>query len=260
MTGFAWTTAGLISLTYFSWLLQFNWIEQKPEIQALWCLPLATMELAALALERSGRVRWTAPFHLVAAAALVIGLDVMAVNGPTLEMLGVNSQRWAYMDHDRQVTFSLVLNGVLFLALMLFAEHSRSLDLRRAAKWLEVLALLHIISALFANAMNKQGNPQVRIDVWIYLAAAIGFVVFAPLRSRWRMLVGGLVGCGLGSFLLVHLKLVARKPFIIGLGTVGFIVALAAFIYLRRGLRTSGRIGWRHGGAADVDARTHREN
>lgn len=243
MTGFAWTTATLATTSYFSLLLLFNWLEQEPKIQALWCLPLAVMEFVALALERAGRVRWTMPFHLVAVGALVIGLDVMAFNGPTLEMLGMTTDQWSYFDHDRQVAFSVVLNGLLFLALMLVGERSASLDLRRASKWLEVLAILHTISALFANAMQHEGKPLVRVDVWIYLAAALCFTVLAPFRSRWRMLVGGLVGCGLGSFLLVQLNLVARKPFIIGLGILGLAVALGAFIYVKHGTRATGRFG-----------------
>jgi len=88
MTGFAWTTATLATGSYISILLLFNWLGQKPEVQALWCLPLVAMEPAALFLERRGRVRWTMPFHLVAVAALVLGLDIMAFNGPTLNMAG----------------------------------------------------------------------------------------------------------------------------------------------------------------------------
>ena len=243
MTGFAWTTATLVTTSYISLLLRFNWLEQKPEIQALWCLPLALMEFVALALERAGRVRWTMPFHLIALGALVIGLDVVALKGPTLEMLGVTSGRWSYFDHERQVAFSVVLNGLLFLAVMLLGERSTSLDLRRASKWLEVLAILHTISALFANAMDHEGKPLVRVDVWLYLAAALFFAILAPFRSRWRMLVGGLMGCGLGSYLLVHLNLVARKPFIIGLGLLGLVVALGAFIYVKQGTQAGRRFG-----------------
>ena len=137
-----------------SLLLPFNWLEQKPETQALWCLPLGALESVALAFERQGRVRWTMPFHLIALRAIVIGLDVVALNGPTLKMLGVVAERWPYFDHDRQKAFSFVLNGMVFLALMLFAERSPSLDLRRASKWLEVLAIVHTISALFENALG----------------------------------------------------------------------------------------------------------
>jgi hypothetical protein len=108
-----------------------------------------------------------------------------------------------------------------------------------------VLAILHTISALFANAMNHEGKPLVRVDVWLYLGAALSFAVLAPFRSRWRMLVGGLVGCGLGSYLLVYLNLVARKPFIIGLGLLGLVVAIGAFLYVKHGTRAGGRFGKR---------------
>jgi hypothetical protein len=158
-------------------------------------------------------------------------------------MLGITAERWAYFDQDRQVAFSVVLNGLLFLALMLLGERSASLDLRRASKWLEVLAILHTISALFHNAMLHEGKPLVRVDVWLYLAAALLFAILAPFRSRWRMLVGGLVGCGLGSYLLVHLNLVSRKPFIIGLGLLGLAVALGAFAYVKHGTRVRGKYG-----------------
>jgi len=237
LTGFAWTTATLAATSYVSLLLLFNWLERDPEIMALWCLPLAALEFVALGLERAGRVRWTMPFHLIAMGAIVIALDVVAGKGPTLKMLGVTQGQWSYFDPQRQMSFSFVLNGIVFLVLMLFAERSRSLDLRRGSKWLEVLAIVHTISALFHNALEHKGDPLVRYDVWIYLAAALFFAVLAPFRSRWRMLVGGLLGCGLGSYLLVDLNLVARKPFIVGLGFVGLAVALGAFVYVRRGPR-----------------------
>lgn len=234
MTGFAWTTATLGAASYVSLLLLFNWLDQKPEIQALWCLPLVVLEPVALALERKGRVRWTLPFHLVALLTLVVGLDVIALDGPTLKMLGVSATRWPYFDEERLKAFSVVLNGLLFLLLMLLTERSVSLDLRRASKLLEVLAIIHTLSALFVNAMNHRNDPHVRVDVWLYLVAAAAFMVLAPFRSRWRLLVGGLAGCGLGSYLLVELGIVDRKSFVIGLGFTGLLVALGTFAYVRR--------------------------
>jgi serine/threonine protein kinase len=234
MTGFAWTTATLAASSYISLLLLFNWLDKKPEIQALWCLPLAAMEPIALALERRGRVRWTMPFHLIALLAVVAGLDVIALNGPTLKMLGVSGARWPYFDEHRLDAFSIVLNGLLFLAMMLITERSASLDLRRTSKLLEILAIIHTLSALFANAMQHRNDPHVRVDVWLYLSAAAVFMVLAPFRSRWRLLVGGLAGCGLGSYLLVDLGLVDRKEFIIGLGFIGLLLALGTFAYVRR--------------------------
>ncbi len=234
MTGFAWTTATLTAASYLSLLSVFNWLDKKPEIQALWCLPLAAMEPIALALERRGRVRWTLPFHLIAMLAVVAGLDIIAINGPTLKMLGVDNVRWPYFDPNRLEAFSIVLNGCLFLILMLFTERSKSLDLRCASKLLEVLAIIHTLSALFANALDHRNDPHVRVDVWLYLGAAVIFMVLAPFRSRWRLLVGGLAGCGLGSYLLVDLGLVDRKPFIIALGFIGLVVALGTYAYVRR--------------------------
>jgi serine/threonine protein kinase len=234
MTGFAWTTAVLLVCSYMSFLQLFNWLEQKPETKALWCLPLVAMESAALFLERKGRVRWTLPFHLAAVAALVACADIIALNGPTLQMLGVGAERWPYFDEDRQKALSIVLNGVLFLTLMLLTEKSSSLDLRRSGKLLEFLALVHILTALFVNAEMHRDKPLVRLDVALYLSAAVLLVVLAPLRSRWRLLVGGLAGCGLGSYLLVDLHLVARKPFVIGLGLAGLLVAFGTFAYMQR--------------------------
>jgi serine/threonine-protein kinase len=234
MTGFAWTSAILGATSYLSLLLLFNWLDRKPEVQALWCLPLVALEPVALALERRGRVRWTLPFHLLALLALVVGLDVIALDGPTLKMLGVEGARWAFFDESRLKAFSIVLNGLLFLGLMLVTERAASLDLRRASKLLEVLAIVHTLSALFANAMSHRNAPHVRADVWIYLAAAAAFTVLAPFRSRWRLLVGGLAGCGLGSYLLVELGIVDRTSFVVGLGFAGLVVALGTFAYVRR--------------------------
>ena len=241
MTGFAWTSAILGVLSYVSLLLQFNWLDRKPEIQALWCLPLVALEPVALLLERNGRVRWTLPFHLLALLTLVAGLDVIALNGPTLQMLGVSTARWAFFDQSRLEAFSMVLNGVLFLALMLLTERAASLDLRRASKSLEVLAIGHTLSALFVNAISHRNDAHVRVDVWLYLTAALAFMVLAPFRSRWRLLVGGLAGCGLGSYLLVDLGIVDRTSFIIGLGFAGLLTALGTFAYVRRREQTKQR-------------------
>ncbi|HTY86680.1 MAG TPA: serine/threonine-protein kinase [Candidatus Acidoferrum sp.] len=234
MTGFAWTTAALAAASYLGFLLRFDWLDQKPEIKALWCLPLIAMEPVALLLERKGRVRWTLPFHLVALLALVVGLDVIALNGPTLKLLGVDGARWPYFDKQRLDALSIALNGLVFLLFMLFTERSASLDLRRASKLLEVLAIVHTLSALFFNAMGHRNDLHVRADVGLYLAAAAVFMVLAPFRSRWRLLVGGLAGCGLGSYLLVDLGIVDRKPFIVGLGFAGLLAALGTFAYVRR--------------------------
>ena len=67
MTGFAWTTAALAATSYLSLLLLFNWLEQKPEIQALWCLP------------GDASPRQLAPF--ISVSLLIFALNVPVLGG-----------------------------------------------------------------------------------------------------------------------------------------------------------------------------------
>jgi serine/threonine protein kinase len=232
MTGFAWTTCLLGAATYFGVLLQLNWLKQSPEIQSVWMLPLVAFSGIALQFERLGRVRWALPFHLVALLVLVAALDVMAGHGPTLSMLGLNEEFSPWLDPERQQFLSFALNGVLFLALMLATENAQSLDLRRGSRLLEGIAILHLLGGLYQNAQAHRADPRVMSDVSLYLAAVALLLVLGPWRSRWRMLVGALGGVALGSYLLIDLNLVSRKPFVLILGAAGLLTALVAYRYL----------------------------
>jgi serine/threonine protein kinase len=232
MTGFAWTTCLLGVLAYIGVLLQFNWLSRDPEIRALWMLPLVTFAFVALAVEKVGRVRWALPFHLVAIVVMIVALDCMAEAGPTFAMLGMDKSISALLTSERQKFFSYALNGVLFLLLMLVTENARSLDLRRGSRVFEAAAILHLLGALYANAQAHKTDPHVRLDVGLYLGAVLLFLVLGPWRSRWRMLMGALGGVALGSYLLIDLNLVPKKPFVLSLGAAGLIVALVAYIYL----------------------------
>lgn len=240
MTGFAWTTVLLGIVTYlFGWTV-FGWLDWVPYRQGLACLPLVGCVVVALGFEQVGRVRWSFPFHLAALVALLGSLDVMAYDGPTLSQLGVPTG--GYLTVDRLRAFSFAANGLLFLGLMVGAERSRSLDLRRAAKVLEVMALLHAEGALYVNAQENRDQPQVAIDVGWYLGMAVVFLGLGAWRGRWRLLVGGLAGLALGSYLLVDLGLVRRVPFILAVGAAGMTTALTVFAYLLR--LSHGGSGW----------------
>jgi hypothetical protein len=104
-----------------------------------------------------------------------------------------------------------------------------------------VLAIVHTLSALFINALAHRNAPHVGADVGLYLGAAGLCLVLAPFRSRWRLLVGGLAGCGLGSYLLVDLGIVNRKAFIISLGFAGLLIALGTFVIVSRRAAARGR-------------------
>jgi len=237
LTGFAWTSCLLGGLTFISLLLQFDWLGRRPEIQALWTLPLAGFAFIGLFFERSGRVRWGLPFHLVAAVTIIVAFDVMAGNGPTLSMLGLKMTTAGWLDAERLQFLSYALNGGMFLGLMLATENARSLDLRRGSRIFETAAILHLLGALYQNAIGHRGDVNVRVDVGLYLATVFLFLVLGPWLSRWRMLMGALGGIALGSHLLLDLNLIPRKPFVLSLGAFGLVVALSAYVYLVRAPR-----------------------
>lgn len=49
----------------------------------------------------------------------------------------------------------------------------------------------HAPRHVFTNALARREAAYVRVDVWVYIAAALLLVIIAPFRSRWRILVGG---------------------------------------------------------------------
>ncbi len=224
LTGFAWTSALLVVLSYVAWLLIWNWLARDPEIKALWLLPLVATEAAALACEKGRRFRWALPFHLTALAALVASLDAMAAAGPTIKMIGID------LGEKRTENLSFALNGVLFIALMLLTERAKSLDLRFGSRVLEILALVHLLAPLYASAQESRDG----LDAAIYLASVLAVLLVAPWRGRQRFLLGGLAGIALGGHLLLDIELVPRTPFILGLGLAGLLASIAAFLHLAR--------------------------
>ncbi|MCC6234204.1 MAG: serine/threonine protein kinase [Verrucomicrobiales bacterium] len=240
MTGFAWTTCVLGAASFLSALLLVNWLGQEPEVMALWLLPLVGFTGLALRFERTGRVRWALPYHVLALGVLIGALDVIATQGPTPALFGISPVPTGFLTEDRQRYLSLAFNGLVFLGLMFATENARSLDLRRGSRILEIAALAHVLGALYQNAQAGRHTPEVKGDVALYLGAVALFLILGPWCSRWRMLVGALTGLALGSYLLLDLALVPRQPFIVALGTLGLVTAVAAYLYLVVGPRRRG--------------------
>ena len=245
MAGFAWTTAILATASYLGMLLLLDWLGKKPEVQALWCLPLVGLEGIALLSENRDRVRWALPFHLLTLVVLVACLDVIAVQGPTLKLLGLApgsgpGKAAAFLNPEREEAFSLALNGVAFLLLMTLMERSKSLDLRRGSHILGVLASIHLLGSLYRNALEQRRLETVAIDVSIYLAAVLLLLLLGPWRGRRQFLISGLAGIALGSHLLIDLELVAKAPFVLCLGFAGILVALGTYAYLHFRPRAGG--------------------
>ena len=153
----------------------------------------------------------------------------MALKGPTLEMLGVPNN--AYLDNERLQTLSLVLNGLIFAALMALTETSRSLDLRRGSAWLEALVPIHVLGALYLNARFHEPD-YLGWDVALYWVGVGVLLVVCPMRSRRRFFLGGLLGLAAGSYLLLDLNLVDPVGFIVTTGLLGLVAAAVSYGWL----------------------------
>ena len=227
LTAFAWTTAPLLAATYLAFLFTLGWLNAswKDAMRALWCLPLVGAEAAALVFERVRRERWAAPFHLLALVALVAALDTMAAEGEILHMLGLA------MSGPAAGSYAYTCNGLVFLALTLVLERSRSLDLRRGARLLEILVPVHVLAALYINAWRQDAGF---LEAILYCAAALAMLLLGPWRTHRTFLLGGLVGIASGSYLLVERDYVPMVAFLMALGLAGVIAALVTYVRLRR--------------------------
>jgi hypothetical protein len=123
---------------------------------------------------------------------------------------------------------------------MMVTERAGSLDLRRGSHLLALLGSTHVLGSLYNNAQNHRNQPWLATDVAVYLAAAVGILLLGPWRGRRQFLLAGLAGLALGSHLLLDLRLVARAPFVLGLGLVGLAVALGTYAYLHFRPRSGG--------------------
>ena len=226
LTAFAWTTAGLVVTSYVAFLTTQNYLDWARVEQALWILPLAGLMMPALVFERSRRYRWAPPFHMIALTAFVGALDVMAINGDVFGLIGVEQlPSMLSMDYA-----ALAANGLIFFLLMIGLEASNSLDLRRSARWLQVIVPLHLLGALFVNALDVQGWSSVTV----YLAAVLFMLGMAPWRSRRWLLTGGLGGIALGCYLPIELDLVSVVPYTMSIAFIGLAGACLTFLRIRK--------------------------
>lgn len=242
MTAFAWTTTVLITVSYFSLLLVYNYLDWANDgWKSVAFLPLVTLLPFGLQLERRGRVRWALPFHLLVLVVAVLSLDVLAHVGGPLELIEPVD--------DRHLTyFAFAINGVLFIATMWICERSSSLDLRRGARILEWIAPFHILGGLFFYATDTARiivNPEPEQGVFygldpigwraiaLYLGAVAATLALASWGWRSRFLFGGLAGIVSGTLLLLEQTLLPQFWVVLVSAVIGIAVALMSYHRIR---------------------------
>jgi hypothetical protein len=222
---FAWVTAALAAAAYGSFVLVLGIADLAAHELALRFLPLVLLAIAGLVLESQGKVRWAMPFHLVAIAALVLPLDVMAKKGGLLELLGLGTVAGA----ARLPYLGFAAAGLLLAILSLAFERARSFDLRRGARFLQLLAAVHLVGALgWSAAVNGAGR-----DV-LALGAAAGLLVVLGRFHRRPLLVAGVLGFVLSLGLTATKGIVAPGSFALALSGAGLLGSLGIYFYLGR--------------------------
>ncbi|MHC4971561.1 MAG: hypothetical protein ACYTG3_04455 [Planctomycetota bacterium] len=224
-TVFAWTTALLTAVTYCAVLLTQNALDLEPQEAALRLLPLLALAIPGLACEAMGKVRWAQPFNLVALVTLVVGLDVLA-GGLLAPLAGVLGEaRLEYLG------FTAV--GIVLMAFLVVMERTQSLGLRRGARLLEPLAVLHLVASLHLNAA-KNGNWA---DVTMFVGMALILLVVAPWRGRVWYLAGGLASLALAATTVLQQGLVDPTVFTLSVALTGLAIAVGSFTLKRRAAR-----------------------
>jgi len=222
---FAWATAALAAAAYGAMVLVLGVQGLAAHEIALRFLPLVLLTVPGLLLENQGKVRWAMPFHLVALAALVGPLDVMALKGGLLEVLGLGT----VAGPARLPYLGFAAAGLVLAVLSLALERARSFDLRRGARVLQLLAAFHLVAAL---GWSAGVNGALR-DLAALGVASTLLLVLGRYHRRPLLLAGGL-GFVLTLGLAVTSGAAAPGSFALALSGAGLLGALGIYFYLGR--------------------------
>jgi hypothetical protein len=221
----AWVTAALAAATYGSLVLVLGVKDLAPHEIALRFLPLVLLVVPGLLFESQGKVRWAMPFHLVSLAALVGSLDMMAAKGGLLDLVGLG----AVAGPARVPYLGFAAAGLMLAILSLLLEHARSFDLRRGARFLQILAAIHLVVGLgWSAAVNGAGR-----DV-LALGGASGLLLLLGRFHRGPLLVAGGLGFVLALGLAVTGGAMAPASFALALSGAGLLGSLGIYFYLGR--------------------------
>ncbi len=222
---FAWATAALAAAAYGALVLVLGAQDLASHEIALRFLPLVLLAVPGLLLESQGKVRWAMPFHLVALTALLCAVDVMALTGGLLEVLGLGT----VAGPARMPYLGFAAAGLLLAVLSLALERARSFDLRRGARVLQLVAAFHLVAALGWSAMvNRAGRDL------IALGAASALLLVLGRFHRRPLLVAGGLGFVLTLGLTVTSGAAAPGSFALALSGAGLLGALGIYFYLGR--------------------------
>ena len=203
--------------------------------------PIAILcAVVAFASERSRWPWFSRPGYLAAAVIFVLAMELLALDGQLLALLGGFSLS-ALQPPDVSSTrlldtvAGMTLNGALFYGAGSLLSRSGLLEARPTAQLLYIVspfALLHPLGYLV-----RTGEYSLRFD-WIYAACALGVVLLSERRQRRSFYYAGLLNLGIALFFLArHREWFNRPAWAISLILAGLAALVAGFLLDRSARR-----------------------
>jgi serine/threonine protein kinase len=194
----------------------------------------------ALVSERSRWPWFSRPAYLAAAVIFMLGMELLALDGRLLALLGGFSLAvWQPVDVTSprllDTVAGMTLNGALFYGAGSLLSRSGLLEARPAAQLLYIVspfALLHPLGYLV-----RTGEYAFRFD-WIYAACALGVMLLSERRQRRSFYYAGLLNLGIALFFIAgHREWFDRPAWAMSLILAGLAALAAGFLLDRRARR-----------------------
>jgi serine/threonine protein kinase len=181
------------------------WLEDaRYDKVAMALFPLVPIYLvAALALERGGRLWFARPVAIAAAIAFVAVVDLLSLDGRLFHYLGVSTARLqapGVTDPTLLDTLTaLSLNGAAFYFVALLLERRGTPALAIVSPLLITIAPFSLLEPL---AYLTETAEYSRRFNWLYLGLAIGIALVSQERQRKSFYYAGLLNSGLALYLI----------------------------------------------------------
>jgi len=158
---------------------------------------------AALVLERRARLWFARPLAIAAALALVLVVDLLALDGRLFHYAGISTARLQGPNVTNSTLLdtltALSLNGAAFYVIAVLLERYGTPALAPAAHLLSIIAPFSVLEPL--AYLNERGEYSRRFT-WIYLGLAIAIALLSQVRQRKSFYYAGLLNAGLALFFI----------------------------------------------------------
>jgi hypothetical protein len=215
-----------------TWIVSGRW-----DLLALHTFPLVVAYGAVgAAAERTGRGWLARPPYQAAAVALVLVLELLALNGRTFHYLGFSLQALQLRTVSDPLLLdtlaAMTVNGLCFYLIADMLERRGTELQAQAARLLFVIAPFALLQPLGYLVRTAEYSP--RWD-WLYLIAALATAIISQRRQRRAFYYAGLMNTGAALFLIAsHRDWFDKPAWAVAVIALGLVTLGAGFALDRR--------------------------